>query len=182
MHTHTYIYICVVTTPRNQPPCILRAKQQGFVHLRPSPDFALFIEEVDSDGERRIHMGCSLHPATVSRPSRAKVRTLPRKTADVQKRAPLPPEHSRVRPCHGFAPLEAKSEDPSPVPLGVRWRWVCVGWCELVTAWSASWLVLFGWCCLVCGGGGQVAAAGGRRRRRRRPTAGVQPKNKNPTQ
>ena len=30
-----------------------------------------------------------------------------------QKRAPLPPEPSRVRPCHGFAALDAKSDDPS---------------------------------------------------------------------
>ena len=52
-------------------------------------------------------------PATVSRPSRQKVTTLPRRTAGVQKRAPLPPQPSRVRPCHGFAALETKSEDPS---------------------------------------------------------------------
>ena len=51
--------------------------------------------------------------ATVSRPSRPKVTTLPRKTAGVQKRAPLPPEPSRARACHGFAPLETKSDDPS---------------------------------------------------------------------
>ena len=36
------------------------------------------------------------------------VRTLPRKTADVRKSAPLPPEPSRARPCHGFATLESK--------------------------------------------------------------------------
>ena len=53
--------------------------------------------------------------ATVSRPSRPQlqVTTLPRRTAGVQKRAPLPPEPSRARPCHGFAPFEAKSDDPS---------------------------------------------------------------------
>ena len=66
----------------------------------------------------------STHLQGVSRPSRRKVRTVPRKTADVhkrgplpvprktadvQKRAPLPPEPFRVRPCHGFAPLEGKS-------------------------------------------------------------------------
>ena len=45
-------------------------------------------------------------PAAVSRPSRPKVTTIPRRTARVQKRAPLPPEPSRPRPCHGFAPLD----------------------------------------------------------------------------
>ena len=51
--------------------------------------------------------------ATVSRPSMPKVTTLPRKIADVQKRAPLAPEPSRARPCHGFTPLDAKSDDRS---------------------------------------------------------------------
>ena len=41
------------------------------------------------------------------------VRTLPRKTEGVQKRAPLPPEPSRVRPYHAFAALETKSDDLS---------------------------------------------------------------------
>ena len=36
-------------------------KLQCFVHLRPSPDSVLFIEQVDFGGERRIHVGCSLH-------------------------------------------------------------------------------------------------------------------------
>ena len=52
-------------------------------------------------------------PAKVSRPSRPKETTLPRKDPRVQKRAPLPPEPSRARPCHGFATLEAKRDDPS---------------------------------------------------------------------
>ena len=51
--------------------------------------------------------------ATVSRPSRPKVTTLPHRTAGVQKRARLAPVPSRGRPCHGFAPLEAKRNDPS---------------------------------------------------------------------
>ena len=57
-------------------------------------------------------------PATVSRPSRPKVMTLPRKTAGVQKRAPLLPEPSRARRCHGFAALETKSDDLSTQNCG----------------------------------------------------------------
>ena len=52
-------------------------------------------------------------PATFSQASRPKVWTFPRQTADVQKRAPLPPEPSRARPCRCFAALKSKSEDPS---------------------------------------------------------------------
>ena len=48
--------------------------------------------------------------ATVSRPSRPKVTTLPRRTAE---RAPLRPKPSRARLCHGFAALETKCDDPS---------------------------------------------------------------------
>ena len=59
-------------------------------------------------------------PAKVSRPSRPKVTTFPHRSDDpstqnprVQKRAPLPPEPSRVRSCQGFAALETSSNDPS---------------------------------------------------------------------
>ena len=50
-------------------------------------------------------------PATVSRPRDQKWRPFhaePRKS----KRAPLLPEPSRVRPCHGCVPLETKSDNP----------------------------------------------------------------------
>ena len=108
--------------------------------------------------------------------------------ARVQKRAPLAPGPSGARPCRGFAPLEAKSDDSptqnpgrpkaraataralystplprlrapatfTPVLLGVRWRWVCVGWCKLV---GAVWRAL--------GVRRRRAVGGGGRRRRR---------------
>ena len=41
------------------------------------------------------------------------LRLLPGRTADAQKRVPLPPEPSSVRPCPGFAPVEAKRNVPS---------------------------------------------------------------------
>ena len=86
-------------------------------------------------------------PATVSRPSRPKVTTLPRRTLNsksarryrqslagvrpatvsrplrpkvttLPRRTALQPEPSRARLCHGFASLETKSDDPSkPAPL-----------------------------------------------------------------
>ena len=61
-------------------------------------------------------------PATVSRPWRPKVTTLPRKNARVQNRVPLPPEPSRARPCHGFAPLETKVTTLSRKTAGVQKR------------------------------------------------------------
>ena len=107
----------------------------------------------------------------------------------VQKRTRLPPEPSRARPCHGFAALETKSNDPStqnrggpkaraataralwstPLPrftsvVGAQCCLMCVGWCEWV---GVRWSV---------GVGERAEADGGRQ------AAGVQAKNKNPTQ
>ena len=103
-------------------------------------------------------------PATVSRPSRPKVTTLPRRTAGVVRRLAC------VRWC---------------ALLGARWlvriRWcallfVCIAWCALVGAswlvhvgrrvpWCAllglRWLVRVGWCTLVGGRWCALLGAGG---------------------
>ena len=62
--------------------------------------------------------------ATVSRPPKPKVTTFPQNPR-VQKRAPLPPQPSRARPCQGcqaFATLEAKSDDLSAKSTGPKPR------------------------------------------------------------
>ena len=85
------------------------------VRVRPCHGFAAL--EAKSDDPSMQNRG---GPKARVAPSRPKVTTLPCKTAGVQKRATLPPEPSRARPCHGFAALEAKSDDPvqkrAPLP------------------------------------------------------------------
>ena len=143
-----------------------------------------------SKSARRYRQSCLEYaPATVSRPARPKVTTLPCRTAGVQKRVPLPPEPSRVRPFRGFAAREAKSDDIS-APLPPEPSRVRVGsWCALLDVrWefvtvrcSASSLVCIAWCAApatvsrpsttlprktaVLGAGRAGGRAGGRRQR-----------------
>ena len=84
----------------------------GFAHLETKSDDLSTQNRGGPKRARRYRQSpLEYAPATVSRPSRPKVTTFPRKTAGVQKCAPLPPEPSRVRPCHGFAALETKNDD-----------------------------------------------------------------------
>ena len=124
--------------------------------------------------------------ATVSRPFRVKVRILPCKTAEVQKRAPLPPE-SPLEYVSEYAPMLlgcwlvriaccwlvgvgwVAAAPRMRVPFGARWRWVGVGWRELV---AAVWWAL----------GARRRRDGRRRRAGGGGTVDVQPKMKNPAQ
>ena len=83
----------------------------GFAALETKSDDPSHTEPRGSKSARRYCQSPVEYPATVSRPSKPTVTTLPHKTAGVQKRAPLPPEPSKGRLCHGFAPLETKSDD-----------------------------------------------------------------------